>query len=218
MDVLKKISSLVLFLNITCFLGPRECHAQKDQLASTISPNKRYVIAFEGSKTAPRAVYFLDITNDTNVGWITPPAEAGASNVNVVASWDTSSTKVGLLISYGVKSSTFAIFRQDHVRRFIPVSVDLPNLESLYRRNTNRDNIKPDAAENRLGRWITPNKLALLAGESIITPDGNLTWLFASLELLVGEGSVIKNLQTYTFSSEQKTDNFIAGWQKTYGR
>jgi hypothetical protein len=157
-------------LIITPLLCAASCYADEERvLPGTASPNKQFAILESRAANGQRDYYFVHQPSRKRLGFVLPPAQRGViSNVAIVASWNTSSAKVALLVFYGTKLSELLLHNRASDGTFQQVEFREPDPLVLYRQRTGKTIPQPGDgySENAVGPWVGEDTVMLVAGEA----------------------------------------------------
>ena len=189
-----------------------------ERLPATVSPDNEVIIVKEGSELGEKKFYFLDTVTGEKLGSVFTSHERGLANPSFVASWNSSSSKLALLVYYGVRSSQIELFRRDTQGRFIRIDFKVPDPLSIYGKSDLRKlaegNVR--AAENSVGPWLAENTLRLLAGIEIDRGNNEFVHLFVSFTAIVDGKAKTRDLKLLGPYSDQQADKFRNRWGRKY--
>jgi hypothetical protein len=197
---------------------PAFCIMKIARLTATTSPDSSVVITKETQANGPAEFYFVNSTTGERLGTVLSKSEGDLANVTLVSSWNTSSSKVALLVFYGVRSSKIKLFERDAKGHFVPVILRMPDPLSIYGKSDlkklSQEHV--NASENSLGPWINDKSVRLVSGIMIDRGNDMFVHLLVTFTAII-EGRVeVKDVKLAGPYSDEEAERFLDQWGKKY--
>lgn len=215
---LQRVVTTLLWVSILIVLSNTCLGQEPERLGATMSPDNKVIIVKEGPELGEKQFYFLNTVTGEKLGSVLTPHEHGLASPSFVASWNSSSSKLALLVYYGVRSSQIELFRRDAQRRFIRIDFKAPDPLSIYGKSNLRKLAEEhvNASENSLGPWTTDNSIRLVSGIMVDRGDSTFVHLFVTFTAIVDGNAKIKDVKLLGPYSDQEADKFLNQWGKKY--
>jgi hypothetical protein len=201
------------------FVGAGVTMGQNSRLTATASPDRTVLLAKEQDPDGVTRVFFVNAATEEKLGAVLSLFNEGdLANVNILSSWNPSSSKVALLIYYGVRSSKIKLFKKDDTGKFVPIDVTLPDpllicatpdLKKLAEEHVS-------ASENCLGPWTTDNSIRLVSGVMVDRGNNAFVHLLVTFTAVVSAKANIKDVKLFGPYSDQEADKFLEEWGTKY--
>lgn len=209
----------IFSLMLAGLLGPHVRGADFT-VETTRSPDGRFMIAGDGSIKAPKRIYFENVGSGVSAGSVMQPDQAGATNVQIAARWNDSSSRVALLISFGTKGSDFKLFEEEG-GKFVQVGFEEPDpllLLQMQKPGVIPALARPTASTDCLGLWMNNITVRLLHGTDVVfsgkDQQPEISTVYASFEVVVERRAEVKNVRLFGPYSEAESTSFLERWAK----
>jgi hypothetical protein len=190
---------------------------QPELLAGTMSPDKKVALAKEGPEFGEKNFYFLNTATGEKLGRIFS-GELNPENPSFVASWNPSSSKVAVLVYFGVRSSRIELFRLNAQRYLERVKFSAPDPLSMYGKpdlkKLAEEHVK--ASENSLGPWINNDSVRLVSGVMIDQGDDTFRHLFITFTATLRQNVEIAHAQIQGPYTDREAREFLERWGSKY--
>lgn len=196
------------------------CRGAEERTLS-VSPNKQVAIVEERGDSGKRDYYFVQQPSRKKLGFVLPPDQRNEiSNVGVVASWNATSTKVALVVSYSTKLSELLLYSRTHEGVFHQVNLQKPDPIALYQKQTGKPIPQPGDgySQNAVGPWLDESTVALISGEAKQTEDMDLyLHVFVTFRAHFGSGRAeLSQLKLHGPLADGQSTRFMKGWGEQY--
>ena len=195
------------------------CIAENNKLTATASPDKKVLIAKEKDPDGAIHVFFISSATGERLGSVLSLLNEGdLTDVNVLSSWNASSSKVALLVYYGVRASKIKLFKRDDTGKFVPIDLKLPDPLGMY----GKPDIKQlseehvNASENSLGPWTSDKSVRLVSGIMVDRGDNVFVHLFVTFTAVLDGRTDIQDVKLLGPYSDQEADKFLEQWGTKY--
>ena len=201
------------------YVGTVVCLAENNRLTTTASPDKKVLIAEEKDPDGAIHVFFVNSATGVRLGSALSLIDEGdLTNVNVLSSWNASSTKVALLVYHGVRSSKIKLFNRDDTGKFVPIDLKSPDPLEIYGkpdlRRLSEEHV--NASENSLGPWISDKSVRLVSGIMVDRGDNVFVHLFVTFTAVLDGRADIQDVKLLGPYSDEEADRFLEQWGTKY--
>lgn len=192
--------------------------AESTRLPKTVSPDKTVFLLKEQRTDGGTRIFFVDAVTGEKLGAVLSLFNEGdLGNVNIISSWNGSSSKVALLIYYGTRSSKIKVFKRTNEDTFVPVDLLLPDPLAIYGKGDLKTLSEEhvSASENALGPW-NDNSVRLISGVMVDRGNNEFVHLLVTFTAVIDAKADIKDVKLVGPYSDQEADRFLEEWGTKY--